>query len=278
MEINDFLRLVFAKKQTIFSVVFLFVILAILLTVIQPLRYSTESKLLIVQEYPRGTDPYVISKSNQTLSNVLAEVVSSNTFFHEVMNSGFGIDKGYFKSEPKKQVEEWRRTVSARTFGDAGILVVNIYHTDRQQSEQIAMAVNQTMKAKHGLFHGNPENVNIKVIDQPLSSDWPVRPNIFMNLIAGFSFGLVFALVYIYVLPQGAYDLRVIPATKKGTGTAMAHENHTADETAVEYEEDLDRAKREYLRMHSKLQHESHSVEYSGERDYSKGDIKNVFG
>jgi capsular polysaccharide biosynthesis protein len=275
MEIKDFLRLMVDKFQTIFALVFLFVILAILLTVVQPLRYGTESKLLIVQEYPRGTDPYVISKSNQTLSNILAEVVSSNTFFHEVMNSGFNIEKAYFKTEPKDQMEEWKKTVGARAHSDAGILVVNIYHTDRKQAEQLALAVNQVMRSKHGLFHGSPESVSIKVIDQPLTSDWPVKPNVILNLAGGLMLGFIFSLVYIYIFPKGS-DLRVVPAQKP---VALLKENRQEEEQDDRYEEDLDQAKEKYLRMQAKLQHESHSVVYGESDNFTgEGNIKNVIG
>lgn len=185
----------------------LFLVAGLLVTVAQPFEYGAKSKLLLVQSNVAGVDPYVISKSNGYLSDVLANVVSSNSFFSDVMNSGYHIDQGYFSGREDKIMEKWAETVDAKAINDTGIILINVYHPDRYQADQIAEAVNYILKTKNNQYHG-ADDVSIKVIDQPIVSSWPVKPNIFLNLGLALALGLVFSLSFIYLFPKSEFSFK----------------------------------------------------------------------
>ena len=210
MEFKDYLSLVNKKKSTIASFVFIFLILALILTVIQPFKYGSSSQVLIIQNSV-SADPYTASKSTEYLSNILAKVVYSNSFFENVLNSGYAIDKNYFGQTIKSQMKTWNKTVSAKSNNDSGIISINVYHKDRSQTDLIARAVVYTLQTKHGLYHGGGENVSIKVIDDPITSNYPVKPNLILNFGLALALGIIFSGVYIYLFPEKKYNVRLVP-------------------------------------------------------------------
>lgn len=227
MNIQEYVRLLSRKKQTIISLSLLFLILSAILTFSQPLKYGAEAKLLVVQKTQYGTDPYQVNKANEYIGNVLADVVESNTFFNEVMNSGFDIEKSYFSEQLSEQMKDWKKTVSSDS-GNRGVISVSVFHPDKYQADQIIRAINSVLKDKHGLYHGSGDQVEIRVMNQPSLSDFPVKPNIILNLSFGLFFGILFAFSYIYLFPENHYDLKLLPKKNK---SVYYDEDEYEDET-----------------------------------------------
>ncbi|MBI2459466.1 MAG: hypothetical protein HYV53_02855 [Parcubacteria group bacterium] len=210
MELKEFILLLAKNKATMFFVVFIFLILALILTVIQPFKYGANSRVLVIQNFS-NPDPYLAAKSTEYLSNVLAKVIYSNSFFDNVLSSGYFINKNYFGQTVKGQMKIWHKTVSAKAVNDSGIIAINVYHKDRPQAELINRAVIYTLQAKHGLYHGGGNSAAIKVIDQPITSNYPVQPNLILNFGLALALGLVFALTYIYLFPEEKYNIKLAP-------------------------------------------------------------------
>lgn len=211
MEIKDFVSLLFRKKQTVFSIVFVLFSIAAILTFIQPFKYSTEAKIMLVQEFPEGTDPYTMAKSNEFLSGLLSQVVVSNSFFDTVMSSGFNISADYFAGSNKKMMEKWAETVEAQPLEDTGIIHIEVFHPDKYQAEQIVRAINFTLENRHTDYHSGSKNLQVKVIDKPIVSDFPVKPNIPLNFALSLALGFVISLCYVYLFPDEKYNIRIWP-------------------------------------------------------------------
>lgn len=199
MEINQIYNLLKKGKKVILLSVLIFVLAAVGIIAVQSLKFGAESRLLIVQNANSGNDPYAVAKSNDYISSVLSSVVASNSFYHEVLNSGYNIDQSYFTSDIKKQMEKWQKTVAPTALSDAGIIKINVYHPDKNQAEQIALAINYTLKVKSAEYLSTGNRVDLKVLDQPTLSNWPVKPNIPLNLVLAIVLGFVFGLSYQYV-------------------------------------------------------------------------------
>lgn len=204
MELNAFLKLLVAKRQTLYGVIALFLVVAALIIAFQPFKYSSKAQLLVVQESSTTIDAYTASKSSEYLSGVLASVVTSNSFYTKVMESGFGVNADYFGDTPKEQMKAWEKTVSAKSVGDSGIIVVTVYHPDRAEAEKILRAVNFVFMTQHSSYHGSGNTVKVRLIDQPVTSAFPVQPNI--PLIAGLALlmGALSGMLYIYLLNENA--------------------------------------------------------------------------
>jgi len=223
--------LIKAKKGTIFSIVILAALLTGVFTFVQPLKYGAESKLLVIQNFPAGADAYSVSRANEYLGGLLADVVSSRTFYDEVMESGFSIDKKYFssKGDRREEIKNWKKTVKAVSVGDKGIININIYHVDSVQADQIARAVNYVLKTKNQNYHGIQSGVSVKVIDNPIVSSFPIKPNIALNFALAFAFGLIAGLSYVYLFPERKYDLRLWPSRRRRMERESARENFSQD-------------------------------------------------
>ncbi len=200
MEFNDFLQLIAKKRKTIYGVMALFLILAVAVIAVQRFKYSSTSQLLVVQEYNGAVDAYTASKSSEHLSSVLASVVRSNSFFTKVMTSGPSINSAYFGSTPESQIKEWGKTVSAQSINDSGIIAINVYHPDRLEAEKIAGVVNYVLMTQHSAYDGAGESVKVRLIDQPVTSRIPVKPNIPLIIGSSLIFSFIFSLIYIYLL------------------------------------------------------------------------------
>ena len=108
----------------------------------------------------------------------------------------------------------WSKTVNAKAINDSGIISLNIYHTDRSQTELISRAVAYTLQTKHGLYHGGGDKVSIKIIDEPIVSNYPVKPNLVLNFGLALILSLIFSCTYIYFFPEEEYNIK-FPSIKR---------------------------------------------------------------
>ncbi|MEI8361590.1 MAG: Wzz/FepE/Etk N-terminal domain-containing protein [bacterium] len=207
MDLNDFIKSLKHKRKVFWIIVVLVFLMSFVVTILQPLKFGSESQVLVSQKVEPGTDVYTISKSNEYLSSSLAKVISSNAFFNDTMDSDSEIDKSYFSTDLKGQIEMWRKTVEANTLSDSGIIVINVYHTDRYQAEQIARAINNTLKTKGSNYFNSGTGLYVRVLDEPIVSTWPVKPNILVNLLSGLLLGFSLGLFYVYIITNENEEL-----------------------------------------------------------------------
>lgn len=201
MEVKDFFHILKRRKGVVISAWLIFIIIGAGATFIQPLKYEANSRLLIVQNIS-GVDPYTVSKSNEYLSNLFSQVVYSNSFFELVTSSNnFDIDKSYFSDNYKKQMKIWQKTITAKS-NSAGIIEISIYHPNAYQAKQIALGVNDVLINQGFNYQGGDQSIKIKIIDQPLVSDYPVKPNIIFNFLAFSALGILAGCIYLYYSPN----------------------------------------------------------------------------
>lgn len=293
MEVKEFILLAFRKKVKIVFVVIVFLILAIILSLIQPFKYGAGAQVLVIQN-SANPDPYAVSKSAEYLSNILAKVVSSNSFFNSVLDSGYAIDKTYFGQTVKAQMKTWNKTTSAKALNDFGIIFLIVYHPDRDQAELINRAVIYTLQTKHGLYHGGADNVSVKVIDEPIISSYPVKPNLILNFSLALILGLIFSLSYIYLFSEERYDIKLagwhLPARARtstaGSATGAAETGllekpefapaveaieEISPELEAEFNENVDRIANGELNNYDDL-------EIREEHIAKQGSMNNIFG
>lgn len=214
MDLKEFLILIKNKRQTIVLMMLSAIIIIAGISLLFPLRYEAKSRLLITQE-SGNTDAYTVSRSNEYLGNLFAKVANSGSFFDLAMSSPYNINQAYFQGSTAQKMKLWNSTVKTKTLADTGIVEISVYHTSPYQAQQIALAVNDVMINKNNNYQGNGDKVKISVIDQPLVSSYPVKPNILQNAALAAIFSFILALFYIYVFPETRYDWRLFGHAKK---------------------------------------------------------------
>lgn len=234
MEIGLFLQQLKRQKGLVISIIIATLALMTIATFMQDLKYSTKSRLLIAQNIV-GSDPYTVSKSNQYLSSLYSQIIHSSSFFDLITESDYVIDFNYFGSDYNQQIKKWRKTISARSLGDTGILEISVYHPETHQASQIALAVNHILMTQGPSYHSGNENIQISVIDRPLISNFPTKPNILLNLILALIIALVASFSYIYFFPKKARKIII----KSSSNNAQYTNNEVRQEyPKIKREED----------------------------------------
>ncbi|MEA2007279.1 MAG: Wzz/FepE/Etk N-terminal domain-containing protein [Patescibacteria group bacterium] len=202
------LNLLIKKRGTIAIILVVFVLIAFIVTMLQPLKYGAKSKILVVQDVPAGLDPYALARSNAYLSVVLSKIVSTNSFYEKAVSSDLGVERRYFEigNDIEKTTKKWKKTVRTKASGDTGIIEINVVHPDREQAEVIANAVFQILANEHEKFHGG-DNVEIKTIDSPIVSQ--ASPNIPVNFAIALLIGVLTSLFYIFQYPEDEHDFKL---------------------------------------------------------------------
>ena len=191
MDLKEFLFLIKRKRQSIFVIMLATLIFTLIISLLFPLRYEAKSRLLITQDTGQA-DAYTMSRSNEYLGNLFTQVTSSGSFFDLSLSSPYNIDDSYFSGTYAQQIKKWRNTVRTKTVADSGIIEISVYHTVPYQAQQIALAVNEVMISKKNNYQANGDKVRISVIDQPLVSSYPVKPNLVQNAGLALIFSFIF--------------------------------------------------------------------------------------
>lgn len=225
MELNEFKQLVNRKKQTIFSIILVILVFTSVYLIFQPVKYQAESKILVMQDGLLA-DAYTISRTNEYLGNLFSQIIYSSSFYNLVMNNdNYIIDKNYFSGNDNQQLKTWRKSINTKSQGDTGIIQITVFHSNPNQARQIALAINNTLITKGHNYSGN-ENIKVNIIDQPLISERPVKPNIPYTLIVALFGSFILSLIFIYIFPEEKYDLKFINKRKKRKAKYKEDENN----------------------------------------------------
>ncbi len=184
----NYIRDVARGWQTVVMFGLLGLVLALIVSFIQPLQYSSTVRLLILQDVGSGVDAYTASRAEERIADNLSTLIYTSTFFDQVMASGFSIDQSVFPEDDSKKRKTWGKMVKATVSRGSGLLSITVYHRDVEQAQQIVRAVASVLTERVGEYTSGG-TVSVSLVDDPLNSRWPVKPNILVNILSGFVLG-----------------------------------------------------------------------------------------
>jgi capsular polysaccharide biosynthesis protein len=174
--------------------------LAVLLSFARSLEYSSTTRILITQELG-VVDAYTASRSAERIADDLANIVYTSTFFAKVMASGYNIDPTYFSDDEIARRKEWENAITASVSRSSGLLSITAYHPDVTQAEELAQAVAYILTTQ-GWTYTSGGNITVQVVDDPLNSRYPVRPNLLVNGFSGLVLGLLGGAGYLLITAE----------------------------------------------------------------------------
>lgn len=174
--------------------------LAVLLSFLRPLEYSSTTRILITQDLG-AVDAYTASRSSERIADELAGIVYTSTFYKKVMDAGYDIDASYFPSDEIKLRKKWEKAIATSVSRSSGLLTVKAYHTSVEQAEELAQAVAFVLTTQ-GWTYTSGANITVQVVDQPLNSRYPVRPNLLVNSLSGLVLGALAGAGYVLILSE----------------------------------------------------------------------------
>lgn len=189
-----------AKNQWRAIIVIILVVIAIsiITSLARPPLYRSRSRILVTQETNINLDMYKASQSAERLAILLAKVIKSSSFMKDVLNSGFPIDKSYFPAAEKELRKAWAKMVSSRVSTDTSIIEIEVYHTKQKEAEKITNAIIYVFSEQGKKYYNLGDQVGIVVLDTPLVSERPAKPNLALNIILGLAIGVILAAIYIF--------------------------------------------------------------------------------
>jgi len=189
------------NKLTILSIVLLFFIISIFLTALQKKEYSSDAQILIIQDQQEEMDAYLASKSSASIANNLKEGILSSSFRNKLLTNYPDLELELSQSE-KKRRKDWLKTIDVKIIPNSSVLKITTYSQSAFLSEKLLNNLISTLLVNHQDYHGGGQGVILKVIDAPLTSLNPTRPNWFLNIILSIVLGLFFALTLIHLFPN----------------------------------------------------------------------------
>lgn len=168
-----------------------FALLSLLVSIFFPPYYSATTQVLIISRDRSGVDPYTQVKSAERIGENLAQVMKTTDFFNKVMSSGTTtFDKTRWQGlTDRKLRKQWQRDVEGTMAYGSSLLNIKTYSRTSDDAKALAAAVTETVSSRGWEYAGG--DVAIKIVNDPLVSRFPARPNYIMNAGIGLVLGLL---------------------------------------------------------------------------------------
>lgn len=159
---------------------------------VQPFRYGATVRMLIIQRSTLGLDPYTAVKSAERIADNLSQVIYTQDFFAKTLKQDTTINQANFPDDPSKRMKEWQKTVRTALTPGTGLLTVTALSTDKQEASKISSAIAGVLTVAAPEYIGG--DLEVKLVDAPLVSTYPISPNIPLGLGLGLAIGALIGL------------------------------------------------------------------------------------
>ncbi len=170
--------------------------LSLVAALLRPLEYSSTLSLLIVPRNVSTVDPYTALRSIDRIADNLSQVVYTSTFFDKVMAGNAALDRSQFSADEMKKRKKWRKTIAVAVNRGTGLMRLTAYHVKTSQARIMAESVANVLIAEGWQYVGG--DLEIKLVDTPLESRFPVRPSIPTMIVGGGLVGILFGILYVF--------------------------------------------------------------------------------
>jgi len=205
---GGFIRKTAKKWQLVMYITFVAGACAFFVSTLIGPKYESNITILIVQKDANASSA---SQSVEYLSEVFSQVVHTELFFDDVLESRYDIEDS-FEGDPTKRKQQWKREVVVKKISNAGILKISVQNSSRSQAHLIAQAIAENFANNSEKYHGSSDAVIVKLIDGPITSTKPVAPNIPLNTGFGLLVGLLGSIVVVSFFDS--FDLKMIGKQK----------------------------------------------------------------
>jgi capsular polysaccharide biosynthesis protein len=218
------------------------VVLALIVSLLQPFQYSATTKMLIIQKQEKNLDAYTATKSAERIANNLASIIFTSSFYNEVIDSNPDIAAKFLPDSTERR-KAWKKNVQATVIPETGILQIQVFDVDRNYASQVVKTISYVLINKGGEYHGGGTEVSIKIVDDVFISKYPVRPNIILNgslaLLIGFLLGSAYIILSEAKRIKKDYESELVLQPSLFEEIKTDKEKTTADKTEFYDETDI---------------------------------------
>lgn len=193
---NSFPHTLLKRWNILLAFALIGAILGLVGSLLRPLQYSSTLSLLIVPRNVSTVDPYTALRSIDRIADNLSQVVYTSTFFDKVMARNTSLDQSQFSADETKKRKSWRKTILVTVNRGTGLMRVTAYHVRASQARALAESVANVLIAEGWQYVGG--DLEIKLVDTPLESRFPVRPSIPLMMASGALAGIIIGTLYVF--------------------------------------------------------------------------------
>jgi len=169
-------------------------LLALAVSFLQPLQYTSTVRLLITQPGSINVDAFTVLKSNERIAQNLSQLLRTSTFFENILAQSQGVDPDYFPAAEYERRAAWNRSISTSVDTGSGLMTVSVYHKDVTQARGLVVAASNEIAKQAPNYFGSA--IRVQVIDSPLDSRWFARPNFINNAMYGLFTGIMLGILW----------------------------------------------------------------------------------
>lgn len=173
-------------------------VVALVFSLAQPLRYRATMRLLIIQATSPTLDAFTAVKSAEKVGRNLGRVVASSSFLASVSQANVTIDQSAFPRAEDRRRRAWARMVETSVASETSVLEVRVFHPLQAQARVIAETIGVILVRDIQKYTGS-RDLEAQVLDTPIVSRYPVRPNIPLNTALGLLLGGIMGAAYAYL-------------------------------------------------------------------------------
>ena len=177
-------------------------VVAFVLSFVQPMEYRATMRLLIIQATSPTLDAFTAVKSSEKVGRNLGNVIASSSFLERTLLANPKVDAARFPKDERKRRKAWERTAESSVQPETSVMELRVYHAIASQAHAIAEGIGNVLVRDAREYTGS-QDISVKVIDSPLVSRFPVRPNIPLNTVLGLVLGALFGAAFEYL--RGAH-------------------------------------------------------------------------
>jgi len=191
-----FINYLFEKRGMILIILGIFLFIGILFTIVRPFEYSSTSRVLIIHKINPNLDAYTAARAAEKLTQNLATIIYSSSFL-ETLETSYNVN---LPPDESRRRQAWKEKITVKVQPGTSILQITAYDKNPEDAKKLDYLVANTLITQGQEYHGGGPDVVIKLLDKPLTSGFPTRPNIFLNLAGALILGLIFA--YLIILKE----------------------------------------------------------------------------
>jgi len=177
------------RFKLIFLVGILVALLSVGFTFVFPLEYRADAQVLIISKSNSGIDPYTLVRSAERVGDNVIQVMKTDDFYQKVKaQKNYDIDWTAFESKGEREKRKlWQKTLVPSVVYGTGVLNISTFSTNSDTAVKLAAACADALVSQGWQYVGG--DVTMKVVNNPIATRWPVRPNLVLNALLGFVVG-----------------------------------------------------------------------------------------
>ncbi len=195
---QDIISQIKKKWQTVAILIFMVVAIVFSVSTFIPAKYSSQVKMIIIQSHrSENVDAFSAAKSAEYLSNIVSNVVFTESFIRDMLDAPFEVKKNSsYSSEERMKI--WEKTVDVKKENNTGILTITVFNISRDEAERIAESITWGLNTRGSKYHGGGDSIEIKTVDGPITSEKPVTPNVLLNTLLALIVGAIGAISVVH--------------------------------------------------------------------------------